>query len=149
MLERWWRVKNGSNLCTNWPRSRLDSSQHVRVPSRAPLTRARITQEYCFFAVTSVTPLPGWRKNKLQKRWNSSNETPLFCCHQIRKARRIFTVTWNSSSSQVRMLKNNDLEGMCDRCDSKKHKTLVHIRVRARGREPNFSPISLRLRKTY
>ena len=46
------------------------------------------------------------------------------------------TTDWgvNSSPSQVIILKNSDLEGMCDRCDSKKTITTVHIRACARTR---------------
>ena len=64
----------------------MDSSQHVRAPLRASLSRARITQEYCFFAVTSVTPLfPDEGKTNYKSGEITATKRPYFAVTRLEK----------------------------------------------------------------
>jgi len=82
-----------------------------------------------FFAVTSVTPLPQKPTEKARKQWP---KIFLICCHTERKGGFTTIFLLNLTSNTSINLKDNILETIGDRCDSKKHKTLVYTRVRAR-----------------
>ena len=82
-----------------------------------------------FFAVTSVTPLPQKQTEKARKQWP---KIFLIYCHTEKKGGFTTIFLLNSTSNASINLKDNILETIGDRCDSKKHKTLVYTRVRAR-----------------
>ena len=106
------------------------------------LTRARIyPRDFVFFAVTSVTALPQCRKTN-RKDGETRNKIPLICCHTENDLlshgeKSGFTAVFvlNTVLQGFNPLKNIVLGRICDRCDSKKHKTLGYTRVRARVRE--------------
>ena len=104
--------------------SYLDSDAHSF--SRA---HARIPKSFMFFAVTSVTPLPQKPTEKAMKQWP---KIFLIYCHTERKGGFTTIFLLNSTSNASINLKDKALETIGDRCDSKKHKTLVYTRVRAR-----------------
>lgn len=90
------------------------------------LSRARIPKDIIFFA---VTPLPQKQTEKAMKQWP---KIFLIYCHTERKGGFTTIFLLNSTSNTSTNLKDNILETIGDRCDSKKHKTLVYTRVRAR-----------------
>ena len=73
---------------------RLSSTQGQHLVA-SPHTRAYLPQDYCFFAVTSVTPLLHRPQIHAPRRWNEGKNS-LICCHtenDLLSHRESFAVT--------------------------------------------------------